>query len=118
VQDSGWGAHWVGIADACLALGAILGSVVAIRRRPEHGAAAGFVTLVVQGLAIAVVGIGWQPTLVVAMAVLGFTAGTASVWLGAAFLRAVEPSHLGRVSSVTSLGDMTLIPLSVPALGL
>ena len=48
---------------------------------------------------------------------LGFTAGAASVWLSTAFIRAIEPSHLGRVSSVTSLGDMTLMPLSVPALG-
>jgi hypothetical protein len=40
------------------------------------------------------------------------------VWLSAAFIRAIDPAHLGRVSSVTSLGDMTLVPLSVPALGL
>jgi hypothetical protein len=39
------------------------------------------------------------------------------VWLSAAFVRAIDASHLGRVSSVTSLGDMTLMPLSVPALG-
>jgi hypothetical protein len=73
--------------------------------------------LVLQGLAIAGVGVGWRPMLVLSMAVLGFTAGAASVWLSAAFIRAIEPSHLGRVSSVTSLGDMTLMPLSVPALG-
>lgn len=117
VSGSGWGAHWVGIADASLAAGAIVGSVVAIRWQPTYGAAAGFRVLVVQGLAIAAVGIGWRPALVVAMAVLGFTAGAASVWLSAAFLRAIDPSHLGRVSSVTALGDMTLIPLSVPVLG-
>jgi hypothetical protein len=52
------------------------------------------------------------------MGVLGFTAGAASVWLSAAFIRAIDPAHLGRVSSVTSLGDMVLMPLSVPALGL
>jgi len=51
------------------------------------------------------------------MAVLGFTAGVASVWLSAAFIRAIDPAHLGRVSSVSSLGDMILMPLSVPALG-
>ncbi len=117
VSGSGWGAHWLGIADACLAAGAIVGSVVGIRWQPTYGAAAAFRMLVVQGLAIAAVGIGWRPMLVVAMAVLGFTAGAASVWLSAAFIRAIEPSHLGRVSSVTSLGDMTLMPLSVPALG-
>jgi MFS family permease len=117
VNDSHWGAGWVGIADAALAAGAILGSVVAIRRRPAYGAYAAFRMLVVQGLAIAAVGLEWRVTLVAAMTVLGFTAGAASVWLGAAFLRIVDPSHLGRVSSVTSLGDMTLMPLSVPALG-
>ena len=117
VTGSGWGAHWLGIADASLAAGAIVGSVVAIRWQPTYGAAAGFRILVVQGLAIAAVGIGWRPALVVAMTVLGFTAGAASVWLSAAFIRAFDPSHLGRVSSVTSLGDMILIPLSVPALG-
>jgi MFS family permease len=118
VSESDWGPHWLGFADASLAAGAIVGSLVAIRWQPVHGAAAGFRVLVLQGLAIAAVGIGWQPVLLAAMAVLGFTAGAASVWLSAAFIRAIDPAHLGRVSSVTSLGDMTLMPLSVPALGL
>jgi MFS family permease len=117
VSGSGWGAHWLGIADASLAAGAIVGSVVAIRWQPAYGAAAGFRMLIVQGLAIAAVGVGWRPVLVLSMGVLGFTAGAASVWLSAAFMRAIDPAHLGRVSSVTSLGDMTLMPLSVPALG-
>jgi MFS family permease len=117
VSGSGWGAHWLGIADACLAAGAIVGSIVGIRWQPDHGAAAGFWILVLQGLAIASVGIGWRPGLVVAMTVLGFTAGAASVWLSAAFLRVIDPAHLGRVSSVSSFGDLTLMPLSVPALG-
>jgi MFS family permease len=117
VNGSGWGAHWLGIADACLAAGAIVGSVVGIRWQPTYGAAAGFRMLVLQGMAIAAVGIGYRPMLVISMSVLGFTAGAASVWLSAAFIRAIDASHLGRVGSVTSLGDMTLIPLSVPALG-
>ena len=53
VSGSGWGAHWLGIADACLAAGAIVGSVVGIRWQPTYGAAAAFRMLVVQGLAIA-----------------------------------------------------------------
>jgi MFS family permease len=117
VSASGWGAGWLGVADAALAAGAIVGSVVAIRWQPTYGAAAGFRMLVVQGIAIAAVGVGYRPVLVLAMAVLGFTAGAASVWLSAAFLRAIDASHLGRVSSVSSLGDMILIPLSVPAFG-
>lgn len=117
VSGSGWGAHWLGIADASLAAGAIVGSVAGIRWQPRHGAAAGFWVLVVQGLAIAAVGIGFRPALVAAMTVLGFTAGAASVWLSAAFLRVIDPAHLGRVSSVSNVGDLTLMPLSVPALG-
>ncbi len=118
VDGSGWGPHWLGIADASLAAGAIVGSLVGIRWQPVHGTAAGFRILILQGVAIACVGLGWQATLVASMALLGFTAGAASVWLSAAFIRVIEPSHLGRVSSVTSLGDMTLMPLSVPVLGL
>jgi MFS family permease len=117
VSGSDWGAHWLGVADASLAAGAIVGSVVAIRWQPTYGAAAGFRVLILQGVAIACVGLGWKPTLVASMALLGLTAGAASVWLSAAFVRAIDPAHLGRVSSVTSLGDMTLMPLSVPALG-
>src|ERR1700709_438910 len=41
VSGSGWGAHWLGIADACLAAGAIVGSVVAIPWPATDGAGAG-----------------------------------------------------------------------------
>jgi len=117
VSDSGWGAHWLGLADAGAAAGAIVGSLVAIRWQPTYGAAAGFRVLVLQGVCIAAVGVGWRPMLMASMTVLGVTAGAASVWLSAAFIRAVDASHLGRVSSVSSLGDMALIPLSVPVFG-
>jgi MFS transporter, DHA3 family, macrolide efflux protein len=51
------------------------------------------------------------------MFTVGATAGIASVWLSGAFLKAIDPEYTGRVSSVTSLGDMTLVPLSLPVLG-
>jgi len=117
VSGAGWGAHWVGIADGALAAGAIAGSLVAIRRQPTHMAHAAFWVLVGEGVLLALVGVGWLPVVVFAMAGVGVTSGIASVWLSTAFLRAVDPSQIGRVSSVTSLGDMTLVPLSVPALG-
>src|ERR1700709_1736659 len=60
VSGSGWGAPWLGIADASLAAGAIVGSVVAIRWQPTYGAAAGFRILVVQGLATPAGGIDWR----------------------------------------------------------
>ncbi len=117
VSESGWGAHWLGIADAALAAGAIVGSLVGIRWQPLHGAAAGFRVLVVQGLGLAAVGAAVLPAVVTGMAVVGLTAGMASVWLSGSFLRTVDPGHIGRVSSVTNLGDMALTPLSLPALG-
>jgi MFS transporter, DHA3 family, macrolide efflux protein len=117
VSASTWGPHWLGIADACLAAGAIAGSLVGIRWRPTYAASTAFRMLVLQGVAIAAVGLGSRPTLVAAMVVLGFTAGAASVWLSATFIRVIDPSHLGRVSSVTSLGDMILLPLCVPIFG-
>jgi DHA3 family macrolide efflux protein-like MFS transporter len=117
VDDSGWGPHWLGVADGALAAGAILGSLAAIRWRPLHATGTAFRLLVLQGVALAAVGAPVLPVVVLAMAAVGVCAGLASVWLSAAFLTAIDPEYVGRVSSVTNLGDMTLTPLSVPALG-
>ncbi len=117
VDDSAWGAQWLGIADGALAAGAIIGSLAAIRWQPTYAAGSGFRILVVQGLGLAAVGVPFIPAVLLGMAVVGITAGMASVWLSGAFLKAVDPAYTGRVSSVTSLGDMTLMPLSMPVLG-
>ena len=117
VDGSGWGPHWLGIADGALAAGAIVGSLAAIRWQPTYAAGSGFRVLVVQGIGLAVVGVPFIPVVVAGMLVVGVTAGLASVWLSGAFLKAIDPAYTGRVSSVTSLGDMTLMPLSVPVLG-
>jgi MFS family permease len=117
VTGSHWGPNWLGIADGTLAAGAIAGSLLAIRIQPAYAARAAFWVLVAQGLGLALVGVPTRPVVLLGMAIVGVTAGLASVWLSAAFLRAIDPSYTGRVSSVTSLGDMVLMPLSVPALG-
>jgi MFS family permease len=117
VDGAGWGPHWLGIADGGLAAGAILGSLAAIRWQPEHSARAGFQVLVIQGLGLAAVGVASIPVVLTGMVTVGTTAGLASVWLSSAFLRAVDPAYTGRVSSVTALGDLTLMPLSLPVLG-
>ncbi|MEO6511675.1 MAG: MFS transporter [Nocardioides sp.] len=117
VDGSAWGAGWLGIADGALAAGAIIGSLAAIRWQPTYAAGYGFRVLVVQGLGLAAVGVPSIPAVVGGMVVVGVTAGMASVWLSGAFLKAVDPAYTGRVSSVTSLGDMTLMPLSMPVLG-
>ena len=117
VDGSGWGPSWLGIADGALAAGAIVGSLAAIRWQPEYAARAGFQVLVVQGLGLAAVGIPSIPAVLAGMFTVGVTAGMASVWLSSAFLKAVDPAYTGRVSSVTALGDMTLMPLSMPVIG-
>ncbi|GAA2742415.1 MFS transporter [Terrabacter aerolatus] len=117
VSGSGWGPAWLGAAEAAFATGAIAGSVLAIRWRVARPAQAGFTVLVGQGLCLAATGIGSRVTLIAAMALVGVAAGSASVWLSGTYQRTVAPSHLGRVSSVSSLGDMALVPLAIPAFG-
>lgn len=117
VAGSGWGPSWLGIADGILAAGAIVGSVAAIRWQPTYAAGRGFRVLVVQGVGLAAVGLPFLPLVLVGMFTVGATAGLASVWLSAAFLKAVDAAYAGRVSAVTSLGDMALMPLSTPVFG-
>jgi MFS family permease len=117
VSRSGWGSTWVGIAEAALAAGAILGSLLAIRHRPAHPARASFAVLLVQAVGIVGVGVDHRAVLVLAMAAIGVTSGLASVWLSATFQRTVASTHLGRVTSVLLLGDRTLVPVALPVFG-
>lgn len=117
VSGAGWSAHWLGAAEAAFAVGAIVGSVGAMARRPERLAAGGFVALVVQGGSIAMLAVPDQRVLLAATGLLGVTAGLASVWISAAFIATVDPGYLGRVSSVTTLGDLLLLPVATPLYG-
>ncbi len=117
VDGSAWGPHWLGIADGALAAGAIVGSLAGIRWQPTYAAGNGFRALVIQGIGLAAVGVPFIPVVLAGMFVVGITAGLASVWLSSAFLKAIDAAYTGRVSSVTSLGDMTLMPLSMPLIG-
>lgn len=118
VARSHWSAAWVGIADLCFAVGAITGSAAAIRWRTGHIASRGFWALIMQGLALAAVGIGTRPSLVTAMTLVGITAGLASVWISSVFQRQISGAHLGRVTSVSQLGDHSMLPLMLPVFGI
>jgi MFS family permease len=117
VSSAGWSAGWLGAAEAVFACGAIAGSVMALRWRPQRLAAGGFTALVLQGAAIALIGVPSKPVLVLATGLLGLTAGLASVWISAAFIATVDPGHLGRISSVTTLGDLLVLPAAIPLFG-
>ncbi|TWE07275.1 MFS transporter [Rudaeicoccus suwonensis] len=117
VSHSGWGSSWLGIAEATLACGAIGGSILGIRWQGQFLARRAFWTLVTQGVGLGLVGVDLRATLVIGMLLIGVTSGLASVWLSGCFLRVVAPSHLGRVSSVSQLGDLLLIPVMTPVFG-
>ena len=69
----------------------------------------GFWLLVVQGGGIACLGLPSPPR--------GATAGGASVLLSGAFQRTVDAAYLGRATSMTTLSDLTLLPVMMPAFG-
>lgn len=117
VHSSRWPSTWLGAADATFAVCAIVGSVLAMRHRRGRAAVRGFAALVAQGAALAVVGVDSQAVLLLAMAAVGVTAGLASVWIGSTFQRMVRGDQLGRVSSLSQLGDQLLVPAMTPAFG-
>jgi len=113
----GWGAHMVGVAAALVGLGAAIGSLAMVPIKPRRIGLWGFGLLAVQGGCIAALGAGGRIPVAAVCVVLGFTAGAASVSLSALFLSVVDQAYLGRMSSLTSLGDDALMPLSMAAFG-
>lgn len=112
-----WGAQAVGIFEALLGLGAALGAVSVARWRPRHEARAGFLALMVQGAGIMVLGTGPAWSVGAGAFVIGVTAGYASTLLGATFAATVDPSFLGRMGSITRLGDDVLLPVAMASFG-
>ena len=117
-HDEGWGAQAVGLFEALLGLGAAFGAVSVVKWRPRREAFAGFWALVVQGAGI--IALGWGPAWAVATAafVIGATAGYASVLLSATFSATVDAAYLGRMGSITRLGDDCLMPVAMAGFGL
>jgi MFS family permease len=116
-HDESWGAQAVGIFEALLGLGAAMGAVSVARWRPRREAYAGFWALVLQGAGIASLGIGPAWSVGAGCFVIGVTAGYASVLLGSTFAATVDAAYLGRMGSITRLGDDVLMPLSMAAFG-
>lgn len=113
----GWGAPAVGLFEALLGLGAAIGALSVVKWRPRREARAGFWALVIQGAGIIALGWGAAWTVAAAAFVIGVTAGYASVLLSATFAATVDTAYLGRMSSITRLGDDCLMPLAMAMFG-
>lgn len=117
VAESGWGAGTLGAAQATVGVAAAAGALLAVWRRPARDVVAGFWLLAAQGVALVCLGVPVRAVVLVGAAVVGLTAGGASVLLSGAFQRSVDPAYLGRATSMTTLSDLTLLPLMMPAFG-
>lgn len=115
--QQGWGAAAVGLFEALVGGGAMIGALLVVRWRPRREAIGAFWALVVQGVGIALLGVGSPLTVGAGCLLIGLTAGFASVLLGATFAATIEPQYLGRMSSITRLGDDCLMPLAMAAFG-
>jgi hypothetical protein len=96
---------------------AAAGALLAMWRRPARDIQVGFWLLVVQGGGIACLGLPLRPAVLAGAAAVGLTAGGASVLLSGAFQRTVDAAYLGRATSMTTLSDLTLLPVMMPAFG-
>jgi MFS family permease len=117
VQDD-WGAGRLGICISLVGLGAAAGSLSLVRWKPRLEAAAGFGWLVVQGIAIALLGVGPIWLTAVACLLIGVTAGIASTLLGAVAQVTIDGAFLGRTMALMRLGDDVFMPGAMALFGL
>lgn len=117
ITAAGWPAATLGTAEAIFSATALTGSMVAAHLRIRHQTTAAYTCLIIQGTAYTGIAIAHPVALHTAMGTIGLTAGLASVWLSAQFVQIVDASHLGRVASISNLGDLLLVPLATPAFG-
>lgn len=118
VTHEHWGAHTLGVLEACVGAGAAAGAIGAARRNTARPALVGFVILVGQGLGIAALGFGDRVFVGGAAAFVGVTAGAASTYISALFVLTIDETFLGRMGSVTSLVDDGLMPVAMAGFGL
>lgn len=117
VHHSGWSAMTLGTADALVGVGAALGALAAMHWHVADPAHTGLLVLIGQACAIALIGPADRPVLYLATATIGVTAGFASAQLSGAFQQRIDPAYLGRMSSLTSLGDDALMPAAMAGFG-
>uniref|UniRef100_UPI003736DCD5 hypothetical protein n=1 Tax=Luteococcus sp. TaxID=1969402 RepID=UPI003736DCD5 len=117
ITDAQWPSATLGTSEAIFSALALTGSLLAGWIRLHHQVTAAYTLLLIQAVAYAGIALTHRTTLYLSMAIIGFTAGLASVWLSATFVQLVDAAHLGRVAAISNLGDLLLVPLATPAFG-
>ncbi|MFE5690536.1 MFS transporter [Streptomyces sp. NPDC056512] len=118
-DQRGWGASGMGSVLAGFGVGAGAASLLlAVRGRVPR---AGLVLAVTMGGgAVAIGALAFVPRLAAAVAValvIGLLAGLSGALCGALTQTHAEPAYLGRVTAVTSLSSLGLVPLTMPLTG-
>jgi len=112
-----WNPAWLGILTGCIGAGAVVGTLGALIGRPRRPVMFGLMLMFVQAAACAAVGVLNFPGEIVAMLVVGITAGLASPMLSGTVQATVAEQYLGRTSAVLGLADTGLAPLAFAGFG-
>jgi hypothetical protein len=117
-HQQGWSAQVLGLLIACIGVGAALGTMITLRIRPRHPMRFALSLLVVQGLALGLVGLLPMVGTGVALGVVGLTAGLASPMMAGTAQAIVPSNYVGRVFAVVGFADDALIPFALVGYGL
>lgn len=118
VQELGFGADVVGYIGVAVGVGATIGAFLTTRLTVRRPGLLGYALFAIEGLGIAVLGLGGVETLYIGGFVMGVCAGAASSMLGAVFMTQVRGEYIGRMMAFSQLGDDVLMPLSAVTFGL
>jgi MFS family permease len=117
VSERMWGAPSLGLFSGAIGLGAIVGTLAAMRWRPAYPVRTGLLMLVLQAVSLAVVGVTPFWLTAALMVEVGVIAGLASPMLSGAFQATVEEQYLGRAGAVLSILADGLAPVGLAGFG-
>jgi len=115
--QQGWHASGLGLLTGAIGAGAGVGTVIAIFWRPVRPVWTALLLLLVQAVALGLVGFGSLAVTLAIMIVVGITAGLASPMLAGAFQAVVGERYLGRTGAVVSITDSGLTPFTLAGFG-
>jgi MFS family permease len=116
-HQEGWSAQVLGILLACVGVGAALGTLVTLRIKPRHPMRFALALLVLQGFALALVGLLPMVGVGISLALVGLTAGLASPMMAGTAQAIVPSNYIGRVFAVVGVADDALIPFALVGYG-